>query len=219
MPKLSIPDVYMAALDRLASMPEGDVVALRDALSNIGITLKPPSLLAQVRAQIKSPPPDLDEIIKMLVGLSSARATGEVSVDELATDVAGSVGLHRDKPKDYDQSTFVKRLTSLLGVESMALSARATDIQHDYAKVFTSARIISDIRSVFGIDKVDPVAAMIVHNFKVSYYEGGRIRQVFFALDNEDLATLRKVLDRAELKTTQLEQMIKRSGTQYLESK
>src|ERR1019366_7687810 len=82
----------------------------------------------------------------------------------------------KDRPTDYDQANFRARLASLLSVESMTLSARAAEIQHDYDKVFASASIISDIRSVFAISSVEPVGAMIVHNLKLTYFEEGRIR-------------------------------------------
>lgn len=199
-------------------MPEDEVLALRDALSNIGVTLKPLNLAAQVRAQLKSPLPELDEIVQTLVGLSSARISGDVSLEELTRDVAKSVTQGKDRPSDYAQTAFEERLASLLSVEAMALSARATDIQHDYERVFASVRIVSDIRLVFG-PSVEPAGAMIVHNLKVTYFAEGRIREAFFALDNADLSSLRKVLERAELKTTQLEDVIKKADLQYFESK
>jgi len=200
-------------------MSEDEVIALRDALSRIGVTLKPPTLAAQVVAQIKSPSPELDEIVQTLTALSSARVTADASLEEFAKDVAKSVSRRKDKPKDYDQAAFEHRLTSLLSTDSITLSARAADIQHDYQRIFASARIVSDIRSVFGTATIDTVGAMIVHNLKVTYFEEGRIREAFFALDNADLATLRKVVDRAELKTAKLEHVIKQSGLQYFESK
>jgi hypothetical protein len=200
-------------------MPEAEVVELREALSSIGVTLKPLNLTAQVRGQIKRPSPELDDIVQVLVGLSSARAGSDVSIEEFSKDVAKSMTRRKDAPKDYDESVFEKTLSSLLGIESLALSARAAEIQHDYERVFASARIVSDIRSVFGTSNIDPVGAMIVHNLKITFFEEGRVREAFFALDNADLIVLRQVIDRAELKTPKLETMIKTSGVQYFESK
>ena len=200
-------------------MTEDQVTALRDALSHIGVTLKPPNLAAQIQAQAPIPSLELDPIIQTLVGLSSARVSSDVSLENFSRDVARSFAERRNKPKDYDESSFTQRLMSLLGIESLALSARAADIQHDYEKVFASARIISDIRSVFGTSNVEISGAMIVHNLKVTYFEEGRIREVFFALDNADLVNLRKVIDRAEVKTAQLEGAIKKADIQYFESK
>jgi hypothetical protein len=197
-------------------MPEDEVSALREALSRIGVTLKPVSLASRVRSELQSTSPELDEIIQTLVALNSARVSTDVSLEHFVKDVARSVGRRR---KDYDQSAFEHRLMSLLSVESLELSARAAEIQHDYERVFASARIVSDIRSVFGTSTIQPVGAMILHNLKITYFEEGRIREAFFALDNADIANLRKVLDRAELKTAQLEQVISKAGLQYFESK
>jgi hypothetical protein len=218
-PTVSIPEIYRTPLVKIASMPEAEVVELREALSSIGVTLKPLNLTAQVRGQIKRPSPELDDIVQVLVGLSSARAGSDVSIEEFSKDVAKSMTRRKDAPKDYDESVFEKTLSSLLGIESLALSARAAEIQHDYERVFASARIVSDIRSVFGTSNIDPVGAMIVHNLKITFFEEGRVREAFFALDNADLIVLRQVIDRAELKTPKLETMIKTSGVQYFESK
>lgn len=219
MPTVSIPEVYRAALDKIAFMPEDELGALRDALSRTGVTLKPATLAGQIREQIQNPSSELDDIIQTLVGLSSARAGSDLPVEEFAKDVAKSVGRRKEKLKDYDQAAFEQRLVSLLNIESMMLSARAAEIQHDYERVFASARIVSDIRAVFATSKVEPVGAMIVHNLKVTYFEEGRLREVFLALDNADLVSLRKIIDRADAKTAKLEQVIKRSGVQYFESK
>lgn len=219
MPTVKIPEIYRTALDKIATMPDDEITALREALSSIGVTMKPPGLTVQVRTRLKNPPPELDEIIQSLIGLSAARVGGEVSLENLARDVVGSFVRRKDAPKDYDQSIFEKRLISLLSIESLALSARAQEIQHDYERVFVSARIVSDIRSVFGISTVEPVGALIVHNFKITFFEENSMREIFFAMDNADLLNLRKLIDRADTKTTQLEEMIKKSGVQYFESK
>ena len=219
MPTVKIPEIYRAALDKIATMPEHEVNDLRDVLASIGVTMKPPSLAAQVSTRLKNPPPELDEIIQSLIGLSLARVGGEVSLEDLARDVVGSFIRRRDAPKGYDQSIFEKRLISLLSIESLALSARAQEIQHDYERVFVSARIVSDIRSVFGISTVEPVGALIVHNLKITFFEENSMREIFFAMDNADLSNLRKIIDRADTKTTQLEGMIRKSGVQYFESK
>ena len=60
---------------------------------------------------------------------------------------------------------------------------------------------------------------MIVHNMNVTYAQEGERKEFFVAMDNADIAKLRKVLDRADAKTTVLQELIERSGTQYFESK
>ena len=219
MPTVSIPEFYRPALDRIASMAEDDLTALRDALSRTGVTLKPANLVSRVRTHLKSPSTELDEVVQSLAALNGARLSADVSLEDFVRDVAKTITRRKDRPKDYDQSAFEQRLISLLSIESIALSARAADIQHDYERVFASARIVSDIRSVFGTSTVEPVGAMIVHNLQITYFEESRIREVFFALDNADVATLRRALDRADLKTAQLEQVISKAGLQYFESK
>ena len=58
---------------------------------------------------------------------------------------------------------------------------------------------------------------MIVHNMNVTYFQEGERKDFFVAMDNADIAKLRKVLDRADAKTTLLQKLIENSGTQYFE--
>jgi hypothetical protein len=95
----------------------------------------------------------------------------------------------------------------------------ANDIQHQYDNLFSSARIISDIRTIFDPNGSDPVGALIVHNLQIRYSNGNEFKEAFFALDNADLSVLRKALERAETKTVSLESVIRKAELKYFESK
>lgn len=200
-------------------MTDGELSQVRDALASAKPSLKPAVIAAHVQESLKSSIPDLTEIVQTLGSMNSSRINADISVEEFANNIAKWVTRRRDVPKDYNQAAFEQRLVSLLSIESLVLSAKSFDIEHEYDRIFNSARIISDIRPVFGLSAVEPIAAMVVHNLKIRYYENGELKVSFFALDSADLAELRKVVDRAEGKTTKLEKMIAKSGVHYLESK
>lgn len=200
-------------------MTDGELSQVRDALASAKPSLKPAVIAAHVQESLKSSIPDLTEIVQTLGSMNSSRINADISVEEFANNIAKWVTRRRDVPKDYNQAAFEQRLVSLLSIESLVLSAKSFDIEHEYDRIFNSARIISDIRPVFGLSAVEPIAAMVVHNLKIRYYENGELKVTFFALGSADLAELRKVVDRAEGKTTKLEKMIAKSGVHYLESK
>jgi hypothetical protein len=60
---------------------------------------------------------------------------------------------------------------------------------------------------------------MIVHNLKIRYYEDSQLKEMFFALDDNDLIELRKVLDRAENKSKQLAKIISKCDIQHFQAK
>jgi len=200
-------------------MTETEVTQIRDALANTRPSLKPTAFAAQAQTAFKGELKDLEDVFLALIRMNSVRLNAELSLEEFARDTAQFLARSEDKPKDYDQPAFERRLVSLLGVESLILSARAVDIQHEFEKLFMSARIVSDIRTVFGVSVVRPAGAMIVHNLKIRYLEDGQLKESFFALDNADLENLRRVLDRAEIKTTELKQVINKGEIEYFEER
>lgn len=98
----------------------------------------------------------------------------------------------------------------------MTLSAKAFDVQHEYEKLFASARILSDLRPVFDQTGNEPIGTIAVHNLKLTYFEGGEYKHIFIALDKSDLAVLRKALDRAESKSAGMERSAKKLGIPHL---
>ena len=132
------------------------------------------------------------------------------SVEEIAQDLAREESKGSPKVRD--------RLIALLGIDNLRLSAKAADVQHHYERIFTAARITTDLRPVFHPDSTALVGAMIIHNLSITYYRRGRYCEAFFSMDSDDIATLRKVLDRADLKSASLDELVRRSGTEYFKN-
>lgn len=106
---------------------------------------------------------------------------------------------------------FAEKLVSLLSVKPLNVSAKAIDLQTEDERVFCDARILTDLRPVFGSDSAaTPEGLTIVHILKLGYDQGGeRHRDFYVALNADDLQTLRKVIDRAEAKAKSLKNAIR----------
>jgi hypothetical protein len=78
---------------------------------------------------------------------------------------------------------------------------------------------MSDARTVFNQTGTEALGTMVVHNLNIKYSENGQFKEVFIALDDADIAKLRRVLDRAETKTATLEKLIEKTGVRYFDSK
>ena len=149
--------------------------------------------------------------------MNNARVGADLSPQEFAHNVAAHLPSRKDKPTDT--LALERKLTALLGVESLVISAKAFDVQHEYDKLFITARIITDTRAVFNQAGTEAVGTMIVHNLNIKYSENGQFKEAFIALDDADIAKLRRVLDRAEAKTAILEKLIEKTGIRYFEGK
>jgi hypothetical protein len=143
----NVPESFRPALDRIAAMSDSEVEQLRLALASAKPTLKIQAFVAQVQTVVKAEIPDLADVIQTLSNMNNARVGADVSVEKFALDI--STPLSRRGDSLVDLSSFQKRLVSLLSVDSLAVSARAFDVQHEYEKLFVSSRIVSDVRAVF----------------------------------------------------------------------
>jgi hypothetical protein len=146
---------------------------------------------------------------------SAARQTVDPSL--MSDGIVASV----DKNLPDTRREAVRRnLTRLLTAESIITLGKADDVITDHAKVFSRARILTDIRPVFRDDAAEvPTAAVIVDMLKIEHWaRDGSGRQNFYvALDHADLLQLKQVVDRALEKTETLRRLLASTGMSYYE--
>lgn len=218
MPNFYVPERFQAVLQQIAILPEDDIDRIQQALASAAPALKIQSVTAHVKASLSKEIPRIEEIIETLNNMNTARVGADVPVEQFVRDIPSPRTVSR-KEKVFDRAAFERRLISLLSIESLTLSAKASDMQHEYERLFVSARIMSDVRTIFDQAGTEAVGTMIIHNLNIEYSQAGEYKELFIALDDADIAKLRKVLDRADKKTTVLEELIKRTATPYFESK
>ncbi len=219
--KLKIPSVYKPALKKLIQLPDDQKNHLLDALASADPSLKTKSITKQVAQSFKGEIGDLEDIINMLIGLSIARFNVEVSVEQFAQDISNAIESEDVKTwkLESDRSSFIPYIKSVLETRSIALSAQAGDIQREFENVYDHGRVLTDIRPTFGSTGTEVTGMMVVHSFQISFYNGQDRKDFYVAMSDEDVSSLRKLLDRAELKSKSLEKSIKQLGLPYFESK
>jgi len=73
---------------------------------------------------------------------------------------------------------------------------RALDLMTEFDKSFHEARILTDLRPLFG-EPSDIQGAVIVHTLRVEYHERGSVKSFFVTLGSDELRELEAVVDRA----------------------
>lgn len=217
MPTIHIPEFFRPTLERIVSMSEQEVEAVRNSLATLKPQVKPEVIVSEIEATEGGKVSDIADIAKVLSSLSIARLNADASLDDFVSNIARSVPARKDK--QFDRAAFEARMKSLLSVEPLILSARAFNVQHEYEHVFRAARIITDIRPIFDHSGVQAQGLMIIHNLKISYIHNGEARDILFALDDADIIELKKILERAEIKSSTLEKLIDKTGVPFFESK
>ena len=80
-------------------------------------------------------------------------------------------------------------------------------MQRDHENSFCDAKILTDLRPVFGASaEVQPEGIVVTHTLKLEYHDDrGAHRKFYVALNQDDLETLRNVLERADKKANSLQ--------------
>jgi hypothetical protein len=186
----------------------------------------PADRFEQLASALRDLPPfgSEQEVITTMVGntgdsldaetLSNALISMLVQVPDRRRELAASISRSPDVELSEDERDELdERLSLLLELESLGSIGKADDIITDHEHVFRGVRFLTDVRPIFG-DAVSapPEAAVLVAMLRIDHQTNGRRERVYFAMDQKDLAALKKVVDRAITKTKTLEDFLSTAG-------
>jgi hypothetical protein len=208
-PLLKIPDEHVSSLVKLQSLSSGHSSLLRDALASAAAKKESTEFSPADIGPIEGlPEMDVEAIVDAITGLHHAHAFHETPLSEFVDDVVKTM---RSAPTSGFSTevgavnAFKERVRSFLDIGQLALATKSNVLNWEHERILHSLRILTDARPIFGIDVEKPPEAIAIgHMLKLAYHRGGRLEEEFFALDEEDLQTLKKAVQRAELKAKSL---------------
>lgn len=211
---LTIPEPIRESLSQLAFLSEDQVTELLKALSTTAPAVYRRDVVTQITQKVESIPSDeIDNIVQALFGLSVGRLNSEVSISEFVQDVAGLF----PEIEGETLELFKRRITNLLDVDCLKIGAKAYELLFEHEHNFLDARVLTDVRPVFGDAPNDlPIGAMIVHTLKLNYVESDRPQTFYVALDERDIKRLVETLDRAKSKATVLKSVLVNTNVPYV---
>lgn len=226
MAKLNIPERYRAGVAKIRRLDDRTVREIRRALDNPGdntpqnsngveIPRSPDSVaISAVRSVASLNLAEFAQIAESLAGLYTARSVRDVPIADFVEDVCDAMeNLAKEElrlpPDERDQ--FKEKLSILLSSDLFSVIAKAYDLAGEDERTFCGARILTDLRPVFGTRVEDgPQAMVVLHTLKLTFHETNTQHQDFYvSLDADDLVTLRKLIDRAEAKANALRPTVK----------
>lgn len=219
MAKLTIPDRYRAGVSAIRHLDKASVLAIRKALdwggrqkTDLSAVESSPGDMA-ISAVTSAPTviaPDLKEsIADALTELYGVRSSRDVSVEEFADELSDAL---ESVPEDNlrlipsERAQFKENLIALLSADLFTIIAKLRDLTNEHERTLCHARIVTDLRPVFGANVEDgPKAMLVVHNLRIAYHKGNeRVQDFYVSLSSDDLKRLRQLLDRAEAKAATL---------------
>jgi len=160
-------------------------------------------------------PQELNASIRTLYSLYQVRGLSDLSADDFARDLAdamNSLGIPTLALTDAEREPFIKKMSALLNVESLKFIAKAVSLQRDHEHIFHDVKILTDLRPVFHEPDQEPQEMIVEYTLKIVFHDGNRHRELYMALDADDVSRFRAVIDRAEKKAASLTSLLESKG-------
>lgn len=215
----SIPRQFQDGFIKTRDVSDEALRELLSALDAAPLLVSPGALSERLASDVKAI--SRDDINDILISLLSVYSLQEqfddVSISEIAEHVARAMqdsGSERLRFIDEEQrSQFEQRLVALLSSGSLDLIGKASELTLEQERFMREARIITDVRPIFGTDPANrPNGAVIVHTLKLSYWdESNEFRDFYIAMDAIDVRNLQALLERAEAKAGSLRSILEKA--------
>jgi hypothetical protein len=207
-----IPEEDIAPIGILKAMPRASVEAFVKALKTVPPTVDTDEIAQRISSQVPSiPPAELERVLDALYGLYFIRELSGVKRETFLQDFIDgiqNVPVLAVEAKEVDKLR--EKFAKLLDIGIFNLLSKAKRLQRDGERLYCDAKIISDIRPVFGAKPTDrPTGAVVTHTLKLGYHEGGEHKEFHIILDLVDLDLLTSIVNRALAKDTTLRGLLK----------
>ena len=153
---------------------------------------------------------DVKKILEAVRQIASAKEVLEIQQDVFLSDIAkgmGDIEEHELRLDETGQHRLRERLAALTESPAVEIHAKAQSLRQDRENTYCTARIVTDLRPIFGSDvRQSPKAVLVAHMLRITYHHGsrGKLRDMFLTLRTEDLDKLGELIERARSKAESL---------------
>jgi hypothetical protein len=174
---LSIPREYLPAIGKVLKFSDASTEELIKALSSATICAQPTDMAKKIAGLTPSiPSEDLTDIIDALYSLYHVREFSEATPSRFLIDLIETLRRNPDLglKKAEDVARARAQFKQLLNIGTLNTLSKAIRLQRGGERLYCDAKILSDIRPVFGADiSKGPISAVITHTLELGYHEGG----------------------------------------------
>lgn len=217
---LDIPERDRRRLELLARLSPRDLSSLHGALAETKPVLSPVEFAASVAGRTKLDRAVATQVVRFLLSLYWVMTDEALAPETMVDEVVRNAKEGGIAEPQGGWEIFRKHLRKFLALDNtLGVAAKSLYIRTQYPSHFHSSRIMTDARPVFGSDpSLSPVAFVINHTLQISIHVDGDDKELFIALDGEDLVALRTTIDRAIAKEKSLSDTLLRTALPVLSS-
>ena len=198
----------------LANFPEELIEKLIRAIESTPTSLRLGDLSEAVAKEIGANEGETDQFIRVLAALYIVREKESVELPEFVGIVAEAAKF-AGKPLSPALQTALPRL---LALRSLYVSAKALSVVREEQNMLCSARILTDIRPVFGPEN-EPAVGVPIHTLALMYHASpdGHLEEFFLALSRSDIEKLQDILSRAIRKEDSILRLLEKADLPAME--
>jgi hypothetical protein len=221
---LTIPREYAPGLQALCALSDADVSTLAVLLGEMpdGVRRRQ-DLTSFVKEEVPDfHPAEIDSLIRSLHSLYQAREGSETSLDRFTLDLVDAMaasGIQGLALPEQERDRVLRNLHALLGIDSLTFLAKANALQREHENIYHEAKILTDLRPVFHSPDEPPSDMILEYTLKIVFHDGSRHhRELYMALDTDDISRLKIAIERAEKKAASLKTLLNSKGITPLPS-
>jgi mRNA-degrading endonuclease YafQ of YafQ-DinJ toxin-antitoxin module len=203
MVRYGIPEHYHAGFKELANISSSDLDKLKSILKNIKIGEGIKEVLESNKDVLSITEEKLELILSSLFGMVNVFNKSEAIVEVFAEDFADSYE-YLVKSDEEEAERLRSNISSIIPTFThLSVTMKARELISENANSFIECRIVTDIRLVYESNIEDvPKNALTLHNLRIKVYQDNNYKDIFIALDTNDLHSLSKTIERAIQKDT-----------------
>jgi len=220
---LRVPPQQIGHIKKFLELPDDKIKDFLDGLANAGPQFNVADLAQKISESSQVPGETSEGMIGVLKSLYLTRNQNQALKLFIDQTVYRSLVKAEVFPPDSDQWKRLRPfLIKALSCErTLGTAVKAGPILTAHERIFSGAKIISDIRPIFHLDVAEkPDAAMIVHMLRITQRDGdSSTTDFYFALDSNDIVLMKTLMDRATEKEATLRSIIQDAGMAVIEPK
>ena len=220
MAQLRIPKDDLSAFVAIAGLDENSFQALLKGMTETEPSLNSRKYLDVLIAKHHGFKRETTQnIVTALLSLYDLKDKRGIPAAELAAAISEAAKEIPKSVADFSDEKIPilkQRLTSLLSLDrSLGIMQKAAALSKEHERIFCGSRIFSEVRPVFVSTTATVAAAIVVHNLQIAFHDGasGEHKEIYVALDDDDLVKMKEMIERAQKKNTAIQTMLKNSKT------
>ena len=217
-----IPNDQVQALEMLAALSEQEAADFFRAVANAKPTIGGANFPTEAANALPNMQKSVvEQIMRVVLSMQAARITWDATAKDFVAALAAAENVVGAESLSGKAALWSARLLALLNIETAFLAVKAATTLNAQEHVFESAKIYTDIRPIFAdqhaaSDPIEPAAAVLVHSLYLRLGGESQPRELYVALDDRDLESLARVVDRAKKKAVTLAGIIETSKVRHL---